>query len=159
MKIPLILNNENKILEADPSEKLLEVLRRERLFSVRQNCGKGICGSCTILLDGKPVPSCIIPVADVRDSSIETLEHFAQTDMYKIIMDSFSKVGIQLCGYCNAGKIFAAYDLIQTYQRPDKHLIYDTVRHFICNCSETDVLVQGIMLAASVFHKKNRSSR
>lgn len=160
MKIPLILNREQKILEVDPAEKLIDALRREHLCSVKSGCGSGRCGSCSVLLDGKPIPSCIIPAAAVRDSEVVTLEYFSLTEMYRIIMDSFNKVDIKLCGYCNAGKIFAAYDLIQTYQRPDRQLIYETVKHFTCSCTETDQLVQGIYTAAAVCYRaENTGSR
>ncbi len=156
MKIPLILNGEQKILEVDPAEKLLTVLRREKLFSAKSGCEKGICGACTVLLDDRPVPSCIIPAAAARDSVIETLEHFSQSDAYADIIGGFSKAGVRLCGYCNAGKIFVAYDLIRTGTRPSRGRIYEAVRHFNCPCTETDTLVQGILFAASVQQEHGR---
>lgn len=148
MKIPLMLNGEHKILEAEPSEKLMDVLRRERLFSVKCGCEEGFCGACTIMLNGRAVPSCIIPVVSARDSEVETLEHFSHNDFYRLIMDAYKKTGINMCDYCNAGKIFAAYDLIRTYKRPTRQQVYETVRHFNCSCTETDAHVNGIMLAS-----------
>ncbi len=148
MKIPLVLNGEQTILEAEPHEKLTSVLRRCQFFSLKCGCEEGFCGSCTVMLDGHAVPSCIIPVASVRDSQVETLEHFSKTTTYGLIMEAFKKSGINMCEYCNTGKIFAAYDLILTYKRPTRQQVYETVRHFNCQCTETDNLVNGIILAA-----------
>ena len=74
-----MLNSSKVILDAKPSESLLEVLRRQGLLSVKEGCTKGRCGSCTVLLDDRPVPSCVIPVGIVRNASIETLEFFLLT--------------------------------------------------------------------------------
>ena len=60
-------------------------------------------------------------------------------------------MNIQLCGYCNAGKILTAYSLINLYQRPSRQLIYDYVKEFNCLCTETDILIQGIILAANTY--------
>lgn len=154
MKIPMVLNGEHKILEAEPSEMLMEVLRRENLFSVKCGCSAGVCGSCTVLLDSRAVPSCIIPVAAVRESSVETLEFFSHNPMYRIITDSFVKAGVNMCGYCNAGKIFAACDLIRTHKTPSRDIILETVCHFNCSCTETDMLIKGIQRAALAWEKE-----
>lgn len=151
MKIPITLNGEMRVLEADPSMSLLEVLRREGFISAKLGCAQGRCGSCTVLLDGKAVPTCIIPFVAVRDASIVTMEQFSKTKEYELIMESFEKAGIQLCGFCNAGKILGTYSLISTYQRPSQQLMYDMVRHFNCSCTEQDSLVQGIIYAVTAF--------
>ena len=104
-----------------------------------------------MLLDGKAVPTCIIPFVAVRDASIVTMEQFSKTKEYELIMESFEKAGIQLCGFCNAGKILGTYSLISTYQRPSQQLMYDMVRHFNCSCTEQDSLVQGIIYAVAAF--------
>lgn len=151
MKIPVILNGEVTVLEADPSLSLLKVLRREGIISAKLGCATGRCGSCTILLAGRAVASCLIPLAAVRDATIVTLEHFSKTPECRLIMESFGKAGIQLCGYCNAGKILATYSLIAAYKRPSLKLVQETVYHLNCGCTEQDDLVQGIMYAVSAF--------
>lgn len=156
MKIPIQLNNEQKILEADPSEKLINVLRREGLISVKCGCTVGICGSCTVLLDGKAVPSCILPVSAIRGSKVETLEYFSKTEEYKIITDVFSSFGINLCGYCDAGKIFAAYELMLSHKELDSKKVYDTVKYFNCTCTETSQLVKAIIEATASYESKQR---
>ena len=151
MKIPITLNGEMRVLEADPSMSLLEVLRREGFISAKLGCAQGRCGSCTVLVDGKAVPTCILAFVAVRDASIVTMEQFSKTKEYELIMESFEKAGIQLCGFCNAGKILGTYSLISTYQRPSQQLMYDMMRHFNCSCTEQDSLVQGIIYAVAAF--------
>ena len=112
MKIPIIINNTKTVIESQPDKSLLSVLRSMKLFDTKTGCAQGICGNCTILLNGKPVPSCKIPVAIVKDQTVTTLEYFKQTEIYSNIIKGFSKAGIKMCGYCNAGKIFAAYSII-----------------------------------------------
>ncbi|MBE6344995.1 MAG: 2Fe-2S iron-sulfur cluster binding domain-containing protein [Spirochaetaceae bacterium] len=156
MKIPIHLNQEQKILEADPSEKLINVLRREGLISVKCGCTTGICGACTVLLDNKAIPSCIIPVAAIRGSKVETLEYFSKTEEYKIITDTFSALEIKLCGYCDAGKIFAAYELMVNCKEIDSKKVYDTVKYFNCGCTETNQLVKAIIEAITAWKSQKR---
>ena len=76
MKIPLYLNNKKIVLSAEPTESLLSVLRKEKLYSVKCGCQKGMCGNCMILLNDKSAASCLIPVGIARDCHIVTLEYF-----------------------------------------------------------------------------------
>jgi Aerobic-type carbon monoxide dehydrogenase, small subunit CoxS/CutS homologs len=147
MKIPVTLNDLKMVLESDPSDKLLNVLRRMDFLSVKCGCNEGHCGACTVLLDGKPVPSCIVPVALTRDSTIITLEHFSLSEDYRDIISGFQKAGIQMCGYCNAGKIFSAWHILSTSTKPDRRMIYEDIRHLSPCCTNTDILINGILYA------------
>ena len=167
MKIPIILNGEVTVMAADPSMTLLDALRREGFVSPKLGCAEGRCGSCTVLMDGKAVPTCIIPLVAARDATILTLEQFSKTKEYQLILESFAKAGIQLCGFCNAGKILGTYSFLTTYQRPSQQMIQDMVRHFGCSCTEQDVLVRGVSFAVTAFQnyvlskqdRKNKGNR
>ena len=87
MKIPFILNNENIVVDTNPDTVLSKVLRENSIFSAKNGCDKGFCGACTVLLNNKPVPSCIVPMAIVKDSSIITLEYFCNTEDYNDIKE------------------------------------------------------------------------
>ena len=154
MKIPFILNSENIILDAEPDTKLLQLLRDNGIFSVKNGCKEGSCGACTVLMDGKPVPSCIIPSAAVRHSSIETLEYFMRSKDYSDIDAGFRQAGVKLCGYCNAGKIFAAWSIISTDARPARETVIKVARYFPCRCTDTETLASGIMMAATARRKR-----
>ncbi|MBQ9494220.1 MAG: 2Fe-2S iron-sulfur cluster binding domain-containing protein [Treponema sp.] len=147
MKIPITLNNSKIVLDANPNDTLLDVLRREELLSAKCGCGKGMCGACTVVLDGKPVPSCIMPIAVVRDGTVMTLEYFLKSDDYSDIIKGFNKAGIHLCGFCNAGKIFAAWDILNTTTRPNRAEILEQVRSLSACCTNSDLLVNGIFYA------------
>ena len=158
MKIPLTINGEKKVLDAEPAENLQTTLRRLNLFSIKLGCTKGICGNCMILLDGKPVPSCTLPVGILRDCSIVTLEYFSKADpLYNDILNGFRQAGIHLCGYCNAGKIFTAYRIISQSYLADYDEILDAIRNLTPCCTDRDSLIHGIKLAYSI--KLNREGK
>ena len=84
MNFTVTLNGKKQIIQASPSDSLMLVLRRYNLLSVKLGCGKGSCGSCTVLFNGKPVPSCKIPVALAMNQEIETLEHFSEIIIFSV---------------------------------------------------------------------------
>lgn len=147
MKIPFTLNDEKIVIESNPDTPLMEILREMNCLSVKLGCSKGFCGSCTVLLDGKPVASCKIPVAIIRNCSITTLEYFSKSDVYKLIMGAFKKAGINLCGYCNAGKIFSTYQIINQHRKLTRQEISDMVNQLSPCCTDTDTLVNGVIYA------------
>lgn len=158
MKIPIIINNTKTVIESQPDKSLLSVLRSMKLFDTKTGCAKGICGNCTILLNGKPVPSCKIPVAIVKDQTVTTLEYFKQTEIYSNIIKGFSKAGIKMCGYCNAGKIFAAYSIITSGKKPVKQFIYEHIKNLSLCCTDTKTLAEGIIYACDLNLKNNGKS-
>ncbi len=145
MQVPVILNGEKAILEGDCDDKLLTILRRKNLFSAKEGCEKGKCGFCAVLLDSKPVPSCIIPMGILRDAKIETLEHFSKSSDYELIMKGLDDEGIKLCGYCNASKIFAIYFLLKTNAHPSQNQINEVLDNMSCSCSDRVSLKKAIM--------------
>lgn len=158
MKIPFILNGDDIIIDAEPDEKLINILRDSGNFSVKCGCNTGSCGSCTVLLDDKPVPSCLLTAAAIRDCVVVTLDAFKKTLFWKDIETGFRQYGIHLCGYCDAGKIFAAYDLIRSQQRPEKQDVIDIMKQFPCKCCETELLANSVLVAATA-HKKRLAGK
>jgi aerobic carbon-monoxide dehydrogenase small subunit len=154
MKISVDLNEKKTILDADPSESLLCVLRRNKIFSVKCGCTKGYCGNCTVLLNGHPVPSCTIPAGIIRDNQIITLEQFQNWPIYNDISKGFDQAGIHLCGYCNAGKIFTAYEVLTTYYRPTKEQLYFHINKYNFCCTDRDTLANGILYAVAAKHAR-----
>ncbi|HAK68284.1 MAG TPA: ferredoxin [Treponema sp.] len=158
MQIPFTINGAKDIIKAPPNEKLLTLLRRRRLTSVKLGCTKGFCGNCMVLLNGRPVPSCIIPVGLLRDCEIETLEYFIKNNpVYNDIMSGFQKAGIHLCGYCDAGKIFSTYEIISSETKPEREYIYEVIKHLNPCCTDRDTLANGIEFAWAA--KKKREGK
>ena len=154
MKIPAELNGQKIIFEAKADEMLLNVLRREKCLSAKLGCGNGICGSCTILLNGAPVSSCKIPAGTIKDQKIQTLEYFTKTEIYTDIIKGFTKAGIKLCGFCNAGKIFTAMHIILSKTKPDRNIIEEEVKHLSLCCTDTNTLIDGIIYACDIHSKR-----
>ncbi|MCR4734968.1 MAG: 2Fe-2S iron-sulfur cluster binding domain-containing protein [Treponema sp.] len=150
MKIPVTLNGTKTDFEADPDESLMKVLRKYKCMSVKEGCNKGFCGSCTVLLDNNPVASCKVPVGLVKDGDIVTLDYFRKTEECLDILKGFSKAGIKLCGYCDAGKIFTTYEILKMNKMPSRKEITEKVRHLSPCCTDLETLVNGILYAINI---------
>ncbi len=157
MQITLTLNDERIDFEADAEESLLDVLRERRLFKVKCGCREGHCGSCMVLLDNKPVPSCIIPIGILRNASVETLEHFTSNPIYLDIMAGFKEAGVTLCGYCDAGKILTAYDLLHSYPRASIEQIKEAIKRLDSCCTDSETLINGILYSIAAKHRREAS--
>ena len=156
MKIRFHLNNEAVEIEADADERLSDVLRRDfGLLSVRKSCMQGTCGSCTVLLNDHPVPSCRLPIFAVAGKSIITLEAFSATPEYNDIIAAFDKEGITLCGFCSAGTILTAHSIVQKHWNPTDEQIRDAYIGIMCRC--TDIV--SITAALKQVCRSKRSKR
>lgn len=147
MKISLTLNSEKITLDYSPDKTLMNILRDQGCLSIKSGCGKGFCGSCTVLMDGNPVPSCKVPLGLARNSEIITLEYFTKTSEYKSIMSGFKKAGISLCGYCNAGKIFGTYRILCMAKKMEREDIAQELKSLSPCCVDMDTLINGVAYA------------
>ncbi|MCQ2590296.1 MAG: 2Fe-2S iron-sulfur cluster-binding protein [Treponema sp.] len=150
MNVPLTLNGMKTILEVRPEESLMSVLRKQAFASVKCGCNKGYCGACTILLNDTPVASCRIPVGILKDGDIVTLDYFAGTKEYTSITQGFELAGIKLCGYCNAGKIFTAYQILKMNKVLTRKEISDQIKNLSPCCTDLQTLTNGIIWAIEI---------
>ena len=158
MKIPVTLNGTKTILDAHADESLMKVLHKNGCPSVKSGCSGGFCGACTILLDDKPAASCKIPAGIVRNSDIVTLDYFVKTEEYTVIMNGFQKAGIKLCGYCTAGKVFSAHQILKMSKMPTRQEITDYVKALSPCCTDLETLVNGIIYAIQISNKRQKRS-
>lgn len=156
MKIPVTLNGNKIILDAHADESLMKVLHKNGCPSVKSGCSGGFCGACTILLDDKPAAACKIPAGIVRNSDIVTLDYFVKTEEYTTIMSGFQKAGIKLCGYCTAGKVFSAYQILKMTKMPTRQEITDYVKTLSPCCTDLETLVNGIIYAIQISNKRQK---
>ena len=160
MNVPVTLNGNKTILEAPADETLMSVLRRIGCSSVKCGCGQGMCGSCTVLLNDNPVATCKIPLGIIQNADIVTLEYFERTKEYTMIMKGFELAGIKLCGLCDSGKIFSAYQLLKLSKIPSREEISEQVRSLAPCCTDINTLINGIILAIEIRDKGvERASR
>jgi aerobic carbon-monoxide dehydrogenase small subunit len=148
MNVSFILNGEEVSLNAPAIERLSSLLRdRFGLSSVRSGCLSGRCGSCIVLMDGKPVNACLVPAFKARKAKITTFEAFSKSPEYEDIEKGFSKAGVETCGYCLAGKVLSAESVISTLHETDPEMIAMGLSGCVCRCTELPSLVRGVAFA------------
>lgn len=153
MKIPVILNGDNTFIDANPETSIMSVLRKMGYSSVKCGCDSGICGSCSILFNDKPSAACKIPVGIAYNSDITTLEYFSQTEEYRTIMKGFELAQINLCGYCDAGKIFSTYEVLKFSKSPTREELADRFKQLAPCCTDLTTLINGVIWAWEIQHK------
>lgn len=150
MTIQFHLNNTLVECEADADERLVDILRnRFNLTGMKKNCLQGICGYCTVLLDNRPVPSCMIPIFAVNNTHIITLDAFQETVEYARIMTAFEKNGVTLCGFCTASTIFTAYHLLQKKKPLTEEDIRTAYIGTVCRCTDISGIIRAIQALSS----------
>jgi aerobic carbon-monoxide dehydrogenase small subunit len=133
--IQFVLNGLNQTLRVNPSEKLIDVLRdRLGVSSVKYGCGKGECGACTIILNGKTVRSCIMYAVEVDNCNIETLEGFQRLGKTQI-QEIFAKHNSFQCGYCAPGFILSTEELLRINPDPTEEEIKEALAGNLCRCT------------------------
>ncbi len=155
MIIPFELNGERVLIDTNPGERLVRILRgRFGLLDSKEGCLSGRCGSCMVLMDGKPIPSCLVPVFQVKDASIQTLESFRKTAECADVIEGFKAAKVSMCGFCDAGKILIAHAAIERYPRPTEAEIRAMYSGSICRCTSIEDLVAGVKNAANIRRRR-----
>jgi isoquinoline 1-oxidoreductase alpha subunit len=149
MAVTLTVNGAKRSVEIDPAKPLLWALREDLdLVGTKFGCGAGLCGACTIHLDGSPVRSCQTPVGDVGDMAITTIEAVAKSEAGKRISASWVELDVPQCGYCQAGQIMSATALLAQTPKPTDEDIDAAMAGNICRCS-TYVRIRAAIKAAA----------
>jgi len=134
VKLDLIVNGQKRSVEAPGAERLLDTLReRVGLTGTKEGCGEGECGACTVILDGAPVMSCLVPAAQAQGKSVLTIEGLANGDTLHPLQREFARLGGSQCGICTPGMILAAY---AWGERPDTALdVREALAGNLCRCT------------------------
>ncbi len=156
MQINLTINNENKIWDSAPNETLLDALRRDGYFGVKHGCENGECGACTVLIDHKPMASCVVLAAQAAGKHITTIESLGQvaaqgwkhTEGLHPIQQAFVETGALQCGYCTPAMILAAKALLDQTLTPTDEQVRDALSGVLCRCTGYLKPVQAVLLAA-----------
>ena len=148
-KISFKLNGRDVSITTDPLRRLIDVLREDfDLKGVKEGCSEGECGACSILLNGRMVTSCIIPVGAADGQSIMTIEGLRETEKGKVIINAFADGGAVQCGFCIPGMVIAAYCILEKNPNPSEDEIRLGISGNICRCTGYDLIVESIRLAA-----------
>ena len=147
-EIALRLNGRQEKLEIDDADTLLEMLReRFKLWSVRESCGVGACGTCTVLLDGKPVSSCFLLAARVAGRDVLTLEGLSQDDRLHPIQEAFVSERALQCAYCTPGFVLSAKALLEENPNPSDEEIKEYLAGNLCRCAGYADILRAVRAA------------
>ncbi|WP_407159303.1 (2Fe-2S)-binding protein [Bradyrhizobium sp. STM 3557] len=150
MATTLTINGEQISVDAPPDMPLLWVLRDViGLTGTKFGCGIAQCGACTVHVDGKPVRSCVLPVAAARDRPITTIEGIGATQAGARVQKAWLDLEVVQCGYCQSGQIMAAAALLATTPTPDDSDIDAAMAGNICRCGTYVRIRAAIRQAAS----------
>lgn len=148
-EISLKVNGRLLTVRAHAMERLLDVLRHELgLTGTKEGCGEGECGSCSVLMGGMLVNSCLIPVLQAKDADIVTIEGLASDERLHALQQAFLEHGGAQCGICTPGMILAAYHLLSKNHQPTLEEIREGLSGNLCRCTGYMQIFEAVAEAA-----------
>lgn len=150
-EINFTINGEQKEIEVDPDKKLRDFIREDLgLLGTKYGCESGICGLCTVLLDGNPVKSCQLNASMADDKEITTIEGISGDgeDELHPIQKAFIEAGAVQCGYCTPAMVLRTKWLLERNSDPSREEAREAISPVICRCTGYKKIIDGIMLAA-----------
>jgi aerobic-type carbon monoxide dehydrogenase small subunit (CoxS/CutS family) len=154
MSLSLLVNGIKHQVDSPPDQRLLYVLRDELgLTGTKYGCGEGQCGACTVLLDGEPVRSCLMPARAAAEKKITTIEGLEHDGHLHPVQQAFLEAEAFQCGYCTSGMILSAVALLRQTPAPRDEQIVDGMNGNICRCGTYPRIVQAVRLAANSARK------
>jgi aerobic carbon-monoxide dehydrogenase small subunit len=157
VKVVLIVNGRERVADVEPRKTLLDVLREDfGLVGTHAGCEHGVCGACTVLLDGAPVRSCLMFAVQADGYAITTIEGLAPAPgELSIVQDAFCETHGLQCGYCTPGMILAAHALLERAPSPTREDIVEAISGNICRCTGYGQIVEAIEVAAERLRTTN----
>ncbi|HVZ42848.1 MAG TPA: (2Fe-2S)-binding protein [Ramlibacter sp.] len=147
-EVRFLLNGRPVVADATGEPTLLQMLR-EQLGATgpKYGCGEGLCGACTVLVDGRPVRSCVTPPAQVAGHRVTTVEGLADGDRLDALQRAFAARGAFQCGFCTPGMLMAAHALLAANPRPTREAIVAALDHHLCRCGAHQRIVAAVEAA------------
>lgn len=145
----LNINGKKVSLSATPDMPLLWALRQiAGLSGVKFGCGAGLCGACTVHLEGMPMRSCLLPVGDIGDAEITTIEGLQDDPLASKLFDAWLAIDVMQCGYCQAGQIMSAHALLKDNPTPTEEDVDAAMSGNICRCATYPRIRKAIQMAS-----------
>ena len=151
MKVSLRINGVSRSADVEPRKTLLDVLREDFLLNgTHAGCEHGVCGACTVLIDGEPVRACLMFAVQADGYEITTIEGLAPAPgELSVIQDAFCETHGLQCGYCTSGMILAAHALLQRNVTPTREDIVEAISGNICRCTGYGQIIEAVEFAAA----------
>lgn len=150
IRLQLSVNDEAHDIVTDNNKTLLEVLREDlRLTGTKHGCELGECGTCTVLVDGEPLLSCLLLAVDTQDAEIRTVEGLAVGSAPHELQIAFGDLGASQCGYCSPGMLVSAAALLERKETPNRDEIREFLSGNLCRCTGYLKILEAIELAAA----------
>jgi carbon-monoxide dehydrogenase small subunit len=148
IKIDCTVNGNPQTLVSFPMERLLDVLREQlHLTGTKEGCGEGECGACSVIIDGRIVNSCLVPVAQAHGASIKTIEGIADGDQLHAVQQAFIECGGAQCGICTPGMVIAAVSLLEKTPNPTDSEIRNGLAGNLCRCTGYMKIFESVVRA------------
>jgi carbon-monoxide dehydrogenase small subunit len=148
-EIQFILNGRNVTVEVEPHQILVDVLRYELgLTGTKKGCDSGDCGACTVLLDGKPVNSCLVLAVEVEGARVTTIEGMRRGADLHPIQEAFVEYGAVQCGFCTPGMILSSVALLAENPNPSHEEIKQALSGNLCRCTGYTKIFRAVVKAA-----------
>ncbi|MEZ4742101.1 MAG: (2Fe-2S)-binding protein [Bdellovibrionota bacterium] len=150
-----LLNGKNVEFDVPEDTPLLWVIREEaKLTGTKFGCGKGLCGACTVHLNGVAIRSCITPIAAASKAKITTIEGLSEPGEEHSLQTAWKRLNVPQCGYCQSGQIMSAAALLKTNANPNDTEILEYMSGNICRCGTYSRIKKAIKEAAQMMEKK-----
>ncbi len=147
MPVALRVNGEEHVVDVAPTRRLLAVLREDlALTGAKHGCGEGACGACAVLLDGRAIVSCLLPVAAAEGREVTTIEGLGETAA--ALQEAFVAEDALQCGFCTPGQIVSASALLAAVERPDRNRIRTAMAGNVCRCGAYPKIERAILRAS-----------
>ena len=145
----LVVNGRARELDVLPHQTLLEVLRDTLgIFEVKEGCGEGVCGACTVLLEGRPVSSCLVLALAGRGRAILTVRGLEGEGGLHPLQEAFVKSGAVQCGFCTPGMLLTALAFLERHPRPTREAIRAALEGNLCRCTGYTKIVDAVLAYA-----------
>jgi len=147
--VSFLVNGVERTFDGPPMTRLLDVLREHLgLTGVKEGCGEGECGACSVFMDGELVNSCLVPALQAEGASITTIEGLATDGRLHRVQQAFLECGGAQCGICTPGMILAAVALLEKHPRPDMEQIREGLAGNLCRCTGYMRIFESVARAA-----------
>jgi carbon-monoxide dehydrogenase small subunit len=156
--ITLFVNDKEYEIAVAPNRTLTQVLREDlNLLGTKEGCGIGDCGACTVILDGRPVNSCLVLAVQANGSRITTIEGVAEDQNLHPVQQAFVDHGAIQCGFCTPGMVLSAKSLLERNPHPTELEVREAISGNLCRCTGYQKIVEAVQAASRTMKKRGKT--